>query len=84
MGARGDMSDSDYVGNQGAKLLLKWRESKKINQSQAARALDVERFTYKKWETGLGLPSVPKAVMLEDKCGIPFRTWTMVTGSEVS
>lgn len=46
--------------------LKAWRDSKKLNQTQAAELLDVWQGTWAAWESGLKRPSIEMLVRIEE------------------
>lgn len=66
--------------NQGAILLLQWREGQGLSRNKAAKVFRTDRGTYEGWELGV-VPSTRFAVAMEDELGIPVRSW-MVPAAE--
>jgi transcriptional regulator with XRE-family HTH domain len=61
--------------NEPAWLLRKFRTELKLTQQALADLLGVTRVTLSGWERGRALPSLAKAVLLEQRAGIPPFAW---------
>ena len=55
--------------------LRKYRADLKLTQQALAELLGVTRVTLSGWERGRALPSLEKAVLLEQRTGIPPSAW---------
>jgi transcriptional regulator with XRE-family HTH domain len=61
--------------NDPAWRLRKFRAELKLTQQALADLLGVTRVTLSGWERGRALPSLAKAVLLEQRAGIPPSAW---------
>lgn len=61
--------------NDPARRLRQLRADLELTQQEMAERLGVTRVTLSLWERGRALPSLEKAVLLEQRTGIPPAAW---------
>lgn len=62
---------------EGRHLLQDWIERTHRNQAQAAQFLGVSEMLLSQWLRGQRRPGIEIAFDVEDKTGVPARSWTL-------
>lgn len=62
----------------GAELLMAWRTRRRLDKASAAKAFDVSRQTYTKWESREKTPDMPRWFQIDRQTrgAVPWASWT--------
>lgn len=72
-----------YKMKPGHEQLAEWISRKEMNQSQAAKELGFGKMYISRLVSGKRRPGLTNALILQDRCGIPVASWTLIQVTEL-